>query len=297
MIAELLRPSPDRAVRASLIGSTPVIEIGVELPGTTGEVRTHPVYLKTEAANPFGSIKDRTAYALIRSLELRGELAPGARIIESTSGNLGVALAAIAAERGYRLVAVVDPKISGPTLRRLQDLGRNIEMVGDADATGNHLLAGLARVRQLMERHRELAWTDQYRNPANPRAHFERTGPELLRQCGGLLAAAFVAVSTGGTLAGIGRYLRAVSPATTVVAVDVPGSHAVGRASRDPAAERDRLEPAVGVPHPRPVRPGRAGARRGGHSHVPHGSPSRRVHRWVEWRRVGGRHPVAAGWA
>jgi N-(2-amino-2-carboxyethyl)-L-glutamate synthase len=103
-------------------------------------------------------------------------------------------------------------------------------MVGDADATGNHLLARLARVRQLMERHRELAWTDQYRNPANPRAHFERTGPELLRQCRGLLAAAFVAVSTGGTLAGIGRYLRAVSPATTVVAVDVPGSHAVGPA-------------------------------------------------------------------
>ena len=228
MTAGLLRPSPDGAVRASLIGSTPIVEIGVELPGITGEVRTQPVYLKIEAANPFGSIKDRTAYALVRSLELRGELAPGSRIIESTSGNLGVALAAIAAERGYRFVAVVDPKISGPTLGRLQDLGADVEMVGEADTTGNYLLARLARVRQLREQHRELAWTDQYRNPANPRAHFERTGPELLRQCGGRLGTVFVAVSTGGTLAGIGRYLRAVSPATSVVAVDVPGSRAVG---------------------------------------------------------------------
>ena len=177
MTAGLLRPSPDGAVRASLIGSTPIVEIGVELPGITGEVRTQPVYLKIEAANPFGSIKDRTAYALVRSLELRGELAPGSRIIESTSGNLGVALAAIAAERGYRFVAVVDPKISGPTLGRLQDLGADVEMVGEADTTGNYLLARLARVRQLREQHRELAWTAPVPEPGRPAGPFRADGP------------------------------------------------------------------------------------------------------------------------
>lgn len=213
---------------AARIGGTPVMPVGVPLRrGGGGGRSVASVLLKLEAANPGGSIKARTAYALIRSLESNGRLRPGQRIVESTSGNLGLALAEIAQELGYGFVAVVDPKASRSTLDRLLSLGAEVELVSERDATGGFLLTRLARVRALLERDRGLAWTDQYRNPANPRVHFEQTGPEVLRQCG-RPAAVFVAVSTGGTLAGVGRYCKAVSPGTAVVGVDVHGSRVFG---------------------------------------------------------------------
>jgi N-(2-amino-2-carboxyethyl)-L-glutamate synthase len=212
------RPSPGRPFSAD-IGRTPLVDVTLHQ-----DNGAHRVRLKLESCNPGGSIKDRTAYALIRSLERAGRLKPGAAIVESTSGNLGLALAALAQGRGYRFIAVVDPKTSVRTLAALESTGARIEPVSERDYTGGFLLSRLARVSQLLAADPTLVWTDQYSNPANPRIHFEQTGPEILRQNGGPPAAVFVAVSTGGTLAGVGRYFKTVAPSTMVIGVDLRGS-------------------------------------------------------------------------
>lgn len=203
-------------------GHTPIVPIALTIHG-----RTRTVHLKLEGANPCGSLKDRTAASLVDDLEQRGVLGNGSTLIESTSGNLGVALASIARRRGYRFVAVVDPKTTTENLARLRRLGARIELVDRADEAGGYLLSRLQRVRELCASS-AFVWPDQYSNPANPRAHERGTAPELLEQLHGHLDAIFVPVSTGGTLAGIARFLRRESPATRIVAVDALGSVALG---------------------------------------------------------------------
>jgi 2,3-diaminopropionate biosynthesis protein SbnA len=190
--------------------------------------KTRIVQLKLEAANPCGSLKDRAAESLIADLEQRGQLTRGSILVESTSGNLGVALAWLARQRGYRFVAVIDPKTTPENVSRLRQLGADLELVEAADASGGYLLARIERVRQLCASSTAYVWPDQYTNPANPRAHEQGTAPELLAQLDGELDAVFIPVSTGGTLAGIARFLRRESPTTRVVAVDGLGSLALG---------------------------------------------------------------------
>lgn len=204
-------------------GNTPLVRIHLVIGG-----RERPVDLKLEGANPYGSLKDRTAAGLVDDLERRGRLAGGAILVESTSGNLGVALAAIARDRGYAFVAVVDPRTTPENLARLRRLGARIELVETPDETGGYLLSRLERVAELCASSDRFVWSDQYTNPANPRAHEQGTGPELVEQLGGELDAVFVPVSTGGTLAGIARCLRRESHATLIVAVDARGSVALG---------------------------------------------------------------------
>jgi 2,3-diaminopropionate biosynthesis protein SbnA len=205
------------------VGNTPIVRIALQLSG--GE---RAVHLKLEGANPCGSLKDRTAASLVADLERRGALGPGSVIVESTSGNLGVSLAWIARRRGYRFVAVVDPKTTAENLVRLRRLGAEIQLVGAPDEAGGYLLSRLARVRELVGSSDRCVWPNQYANPANPRAHEEGTGPEILGQMDGELDAIFVPISTGGTLAGIARFLRRESPGTRIVAVDAAGSVALG---------------------------------------------------------------------
>ncbi|RCV49008.1 pyridoxal-phosphate dependent enzyme [Marinitenerispora sediminis] len=213
-----------RAERStSRIGRTPVLPIRLRVGG-----RWREVMLKLEQFNPGGSIKDRTAYALIEDLELRGRLRPGATVVESTSGNLGVALAYVCREYGYGFVAVVDPLVSEVNIETMRELGAVVERVQRSDVHGNYLAARRERVREIATGDPGCVWTDQYGNRANPRAHREQTGPEILRQAGPGLAAVLVAVSTGGTLAGIADYLRPAAPGCRIVAVDVRGSAALG---------------------------------------------------------------------
>lgn len=204
-------------------GNTPLIQTALFARGAP-----HPVLLKLEGANPCGSVKDRTALSLIDDLERRGELGPGSIIVESTSGNLGVALAWIARHRGYRFVAVVDPKTTRENLARLRALGAGVAVVKKADEAGCYLSARLGRVGELCASSEAFVWPDQYSNLAGPRAHELGTGPELLDQVRGSLDAIFVPVSTGGTLAGIAACLRRESPATRIIAVDAVGSLALG---------------------------------------------------------------------
>ena len=205
------------------VGNTPLALISLVVRGTV-----HPVRLKLEGANPCGSLKDRTAEGLIDDLERRGALGRGSIVVESTSGNLGIALASLARRRGYRFVAVVDPKITTENLARLQALGARIVCVQTPDEAGCYLRSRLERVHELRASSDAFVWPDQYSNPAGPRAHERGTGPELLEQLRYDLDAVFVPVSTGGTLAGVARCLRAESPATRIVAVDARGSVALG---------------------------------------------------------------------
>jgi len=204
-------------------GNTPLARITLRI----GD-REHPVELKLEGANPCGSLKDRTAARLVDDLERRGVLGPGSTLVESTSGNLGVALAWIARRRGYRFVAVIDPKTTPENVRRMRMLGAHLERVEAPDEAGCYLRLRLERVRDLLASSAALVWPDQYSNPAGPRAHELGTGPELLEQLRGGLDAVFVPVSTGGTLAGLAAFLRRESPGTRIVAVDAAGSVALG---------------------------------------------------------------------
>lgn len=182
------------------------------------------VFLKLESQNFSGSIKGRTALSLIASLEERGVLGSGKTLIESTSGNLGVALAMIARNKGYRFIAVIDPKTTDENVQKLKKFGAEIEFVAESDEHGGYLLSRLRRIRELCQRNTELVWTNQYENPANPTAHFTTTAPEIWEQMNRDVGAVLVPVSTGGTLAGVGRYFRQYSPNTQVVGVDAYGS-------------------------------------------------------------------------
>jgi 2,3-diaminopropionate biosynthesis protein SbnA len=204
-------------------GDTPIRRIRFLIGGDR-----RSVYLKLEGENPGGSIKDRTALSLLRSLESAGQLRPGGRLLESSSGNLAISLAMLARDRGYRFTAVVDPRITAENLRRLHALGAETQRVEAIDETGGYLLTRLARVREMLVDDPGLLWPNQYSNAANPEAHHRGTGPEILRPMGHRVDAVFVAVSTGGSLAGIGRYFREASPHTRIIAVDARGSVALG---------------------------------------------------------------------
>ncbi len=204
------------------IGGTPLRGVELTIAG-----RPRLVHLKLEGDNPGGSIKDRTAYGLICHLERTAALKPGQVLIDSTSGNLGAALAMIAQARGYGFMAVVDPKTTDENLAKMRRFGARIEMVQRVDAQGGYLLSRLERVRELCQSP-EYVWTDQYSSPANPLAHYRSTAPEILADMDAQVDVVFVAVSTGGTLAGVGRYFREKSPSTRIVGVDARGSVVFG---------------------------------------------------------------------
>jgi len=205
------------------IGNTPVKPVRLLIGG-----KGRCVYLKLEGANPGGSIKVRTALSLLRSLEHTGRLTSAGRLVESSSGNLAIGLAMLARIRGYQFIAVVDPAVSAEKMRRLHELGAKTMMVETPDETGGYLLTRLARIRKLLAEDPGLLWTNQYSNAANPKAHYASTAPEIFRQMERSVDAVFVAVSTGGTLAGIGRFFREQSPGTRIIAVDTRGSVALG---------------------------------------------------------------------
>ncbi|WP_031509452.1 cysteine synthase family protein [Streptomyces megasporus] len=206
-----------------MIGGTPVRPVVVPL-----DDRTVRIWLKLEAENPFGSIKARTAAALLDALEESGELRPGLRVVESTSGNLGVALAGLCRARGYACTLVVEPSTPKASVDRMIAYGAEVVTVREAPG-GTTLDARLAAVREILEQDGGAVWTNQYESPANPGVHETHTAAELVEAApeGGYDAVA-VAVSTGGTLAGVASFLRRRAPATRIVAVDAVGSAAMG---------------------------------------------------------------------
>lgn len=201
---------------------TPIVDIDLRI-----ESRWRRIGLKLESHNPTGSVKYRTACGLLNSLVASGRLVPGAHLVESTSGNLGVALAFLGNERNYRFTAVTDPKSDPVMLERIKSMGASVICVSEPDEAGGYLAARLATVRRLIAEDQALVWPNQYENPANPSIHYSQTAPEIIRQRPDM-DAVFIAASTGGTLAGMGRYLKSASSAVRVVGVDIRGSRVFG---------------------------------------------------------------------
>jgi cysteine synthase len=198
------------------IGRTPLVRlahIGRDLPV--------PILAKCEHLNPGGSVKDRIALSIVDDAEQRGVLSRGGTLIEATAGNTGIGLALVAAARGYRLVCVMPEKMSADKRRALETLGARVII------TPNRPPGDAENFQVVAERlAREHGWflTDQFRNPANVRAHQVGTGPELLEQTGGRIGAFVAGAGTGGTLTGVGRCLRAVLPRVSMVLADPIGS-------------------------------------------------------------------------
>ena len=198
------------------IGETPLVRLH-RLPDPGGA----DVYLKLEGMNPSGSVKDRSALGMVEAAERSGELGAGVAIIESSSGNLGVALAQIGAVRGYRVIIVADRKASPGQLALMRAFGASIEMV-TGDPPGGLQRARWHRVRELASEHAPAFVPDQYANPMNTRAHEEGTGPELAAALGNRLTWVISGVSTGGHLSGVAHHLRPLG--VRIGAVDVDGS-------------------------------------------------------------------------
>jgi cysteine synthase len=190
-----------------------------------------PLYAKLEWMNPFGSVKDRAAWALLRELEENGELGNGRGIVEPTSGNTGISLAAMARTRGHHMRAVVPNKVPLEKKVLLKIAGADLDVVSDELCPAPGLGDGsinLAKTHAKASSHK-YAMPNQYENPTNVAAHFRTTGPEIWRQTEGRITHLFVSLGTCGTVMGASKFLRSKKPDVKVVAVqpteghDVPG--------------------------------------------------------------------------
>ncbi|MBB5935019.1 2,3-diaminopropionate biosynthesis protein SbnA [Streptomyces zagrosensis] len=205
-------------------------DVFLRLPGF---LATSEVFLKLEGLNPAGSVKLKTAVALIESLERAGSLHPGSRIIESSSGNLGVALSVACTAKGYALTVVTDPNAARHSIRVMESLGTDVVVVTTRDAQGGFLHTRINYIHQRLAQDPDLVWLNQYANPAGVRAHRDRTAAAIHEGLG-TVDALFVGVGTTGTLMGCVEYFAEHSPTTRVVAVDSVGSVTFGM----PAAPR-----------------------------------------------------------
>jgi cysteine synthase A len=182
-----------------------------------------PVYLKIEGLNPAGSIKLKTAISLIEESERLGLLSPGRKVIESSSGNLGVALSMICAQRGYPFTCITDPNVNQVSVNLMKAYGAEVIVCDTRDRNGGFLGARIALIQEMIRQDPRYFWTNQYANPANPLAHYNRTAPEILQQhpnCKWL----FVGAGTTGTLVGCAQYLRDHALDVKLIAVDTVGS-------------------------------------------------------------------------
>jgi 2,3-diaminopropionate biosynthesis protein SbnA len=184
-------------------------------------------YVKFEAMNPGGSSKDRSAREMLLAAEREHNMGPGSKVIISTSGNMGIGLAMACAYKGYKLIAIVDPKVSPTNERILRVYGAKIVKVLERDEHGGYHLTRLKKADEVRARYPEAAYIDQYDNKYNALAHYRSTAPEIHRALNGNVAAIVVAAGTGGTLMGIARYFKEHSPETQIWAVDEHGSLAL----------------------------------------------------------------------
>ncbi|HEY2157692.1 MAG TPA: cystathionine beta-synthase [Isosphaeraceae bacterium] len=229
MAHESSRPGAGPGVAASLldaIGRTPLIRLNRLASGVPAQV-----LVKLESANPGGSTKDRVGLAMVDEAERRGWLRPGGTIVEATAGNTGVGLALAAAVKGYRCIFVLPDKMSGDKVRLLKAYGAEIVITPtsvppDSPESYNGVADRLAR--ELPD-----AWRpNQFANLANPEVHYRTTGPEIWEQTGGRITAFVAGVGTGGTISGVGRYLKERNPDVRVIGADPEGSVLSGDAPR-----------------------------------------------------------------
>ncbi len=200
-----------------LIGKTPLLELwNLE---KEYDLKAKLV-AKLEYFNPAGSVKDRVAKAMIDDAEARGVLGPGSVIIEPTSGNTGIGLASVAAARGYRIIIVMPETMSVERRQLMKAYGA--ELVLTEGSKG--MKGAIAKAEELAREIPGGFVAGQFVNPANPKAHFETTGPEIWEDTDGAVDIFVAGVGTGGTVTGVGQYLKSKNPAVRVVAVEPAGS-------------------------------------------------------------------------
>jgi cystathionine beta-synthase len=201
------------------IGNTPLVRLSKVIDGKTDGL----LLAKVEAMNPGGSIKDRVALSMILTAEREGRLSPGGTLIEATSGNTGIGLATVAATRGYKAILVLPDRMSPEKINYLKALGATV-VLAPSNVGPNDPQNSINVARRISEETPNSLWTNQYRNQANPQAHYSSTGPEIWQQTAGRIKALVCGMGTGGTISGTGRYLKEQNPDIKIVGVDVRGS-------------------------------------------------------------------------
>lgn len=210
-----------------MIGRTPLLELCRIRQQLGLEAR---VLAKLEYLNPAGSVKDRAALSMIRDAEQKGLLKEGAVIVEPTSGNTGIGLAAVAAARGYRVVIVMPETMSLERRQLMRAYGAELVLT-----EGSKGMSGaVEKAQQLVQQIPGAFLAGQFTNPANPQAHFETTGPEIWQDTEGHVDVFVAGVGTGGTITGVGRYLKSQDPAVRIVGVEPAASPLLSKGTAGP---------------------------------------------------------------
>jgi|HubBroStandDraft_4_1064222.scaffolds.fasta_scaffold08105_1 cysteine synthase A len=199
---------------AATVGKTPMVDLARVSRGLPGRI-----FAKLEMRNPCGSVKDRLGLALVEDAERNGRLHPGSVIVEATGGNTGIGLAFVAAIRGYRLVLKMPETMSTERVALLRYLGAEVVLT-----PGILMNGAVARAVSIAAEMPGAVTLDQFSNPANPRLHRETTGVEIWDDCGGNVDVFVSAVGTGGTITGVGEFLKSRKPDVRVVAVEPAGA-------------------------------------------------------------------------
>ena len=215
----------------SSVGNTPLVRLQ-RLPGNT----SNTILAKMEGNNPAGSVKDRPALSMIQHAEARGEISPGDVLIEATSGNTGIALAMVAAIRGYRMILIMPDNLSGERRRAMRAFGAELILV-----TREEGMEGARDLAEKMEREGKGRILDQFANPDNPLAHYEGTGPEIWRDTQGSVTHFVSAMGTTGTIMGVSRYLKEVSDQVQIVGVQPAGDENIPGIRRWPKEYLPRI--------------------------------------------------------
>lgn len=210
-----------------MIGRTPLLELCRIQQQLGLDAR---VLAKLEYLNPAGSVKDRAALSMIRDAEQKGLLKEGSVIVEPTSGNTGIGLAAVAAARGYRVVIVMPETMSLERRQLMRAYGAELVLT-----EGSKGMSGaVEKAQQLVQQIPGAFLAGQFTNPANPQAHFETTGPEIWQDTEGHVDVFVAGVGTGGTITGVGRYLKSQDPAVRVVGVEPAASPLLSKGTAGP---------------------------------------------------------------
>jgi len=193
------------------VGNTPLVRLQ-RLPGNDNSRRNNVIFAKLEGNNPAGSVKDRPALSMIRRAEERGDIKPGDTLIEATSGNTGIALAMVAAMRGYKMVLVMPENQSIERRQSMKAYGAELVLTSKAGS-----MEGARDLADQMAREGKGVVLDQFANPDNPRAHYEGTGPEIWRDTEGRVTHFISSMGTTGTIMGCSRYFKEINPAIQIV--------------------------------------------------------------------------------
>lgn len=227
----------------SQIGNTPMVRLQ-----RMGGDSTNTILLKLEGNNPAGSVKDRPAYNMILQAELRGEIRPGDTLIEATSGNTGIALAMVAAIKGYRMILIMPESMSAERKASMAAYGAELVLVSDTQG-----MEGARDLAEKMSREGRGKILDQFANPDNPAAHYAGTGPEIWRDTNGKVTHFVASMGTTGTIMGVSRFLKEQNPDIQIVGLQpedgskIPGIRRWPREYLPRIYESDRVDLVIDV--------------------------------------------------